>query len=102
MGSNPNGPCIAKPVVIPKNDTETQLIPNYHVMLHNDDKNDMYTVTRALVETFKYEMDKAMDIMLTAHNEGVAIAKTESKEHAELHMEQLQAYGLTVTIEPAE
>ena len=94
--------CPSQPSVVPQNETTPQLIPNYNVMLHNDDKSDMYTVTRALVETFRYDTEKAMTIMLTAHNEGVAIAKTESKEHAELHMEQLQTYGLTVTIEPAE
>lgn len=95
-------PGAASPVVVPDTSSETRLCPQYHVMLHNDDVNDMWHVCRSLMSILSHNEEDAIEIMLKAHNEGVAVAKTESKEHAEFHQEQLQAVSLTVTIEPAE
>ena len=45
---------------------------------------------------------KATKIMLTAHKEGRAVAKSCHKELAELYEERLRTKRLTATIEPAD
>jgi len=83
-----------------KPNTTTRLMPMYRVLLHDDDVNSMDTVVRALIETFKFEIPEAAAIMMEAHESGVALCKVEPMEVAELHRDQLQAFGLTSTIEP--
>jgi ATP-dependent Clp protease adaptor protein ClpS len=79
---------------------ETRLTPLHKVLLHNDDVNEMGHVMRALNETFKFEAEKCYEIMMEAHESGVALCKIEPLEVAELHQDQLQSFGLTATIEP--
>jgi ATP-dependent Clp protease adaptor protein ClpS len=83
-------------------ETDTQLVPQYKVLLHNDDHNNILHVVTALIDTFKFEHEKAVDITLEAHEKGVAICRIEPKEYAELHCDKLRAYSLTSTIESAE
>lgn len=80
----------------------TRLAPLYRVLLHNDDVNDMGHVVRSLCEVFKLEVPQAVSLMIEAHETGVALVKVEPLEHAELHQEQMQSLGLTVTLEPEE
>ncbi len=75
-------------------------IPLYKVLLHNDDKNTMDHVIRALVNVFRFELPKCEQIMLEAHRNGVALCTIEPIEQAELHRDQLQSYSLIATIEP--
>ncbi len=75
-------------------------IPLYKVLLHNDDKNAMDHVIRALVNVFRFELPKCEQIMLEAHRNGVALCTVEPIEQAELHRDQLQSYSLIATIEP--
>jgi ATP-dependent Clp protease adaptor protein ClpS len=82
--------------------THTSLMKNYHVFLHNDDVNDMGHVIQALMQILRLDEQAAITFMLEAHNQGLALVKTEPKEAAEFHQEQLQAASLTSTIEPAE
>jgi len=79
---------------------DVKLLPMYKVLLHNDDKNSMDFVVRAIVEVFKFEIQYAINMMLEAHTGGVVLCKVEPLEVAELHQEQLQSFGLTATIEP--
>ena len=79
---------------------QTRLIPMYKLILHNDDVNDMVSVTLALRQVLGLAMDAAYELMLTAHTQGLALAAVEPLEHAELHAEQLRATLLIVTIEP--
>ena len=78
---------------------ETKLSPMYHVILHNDDVNDMLHVAAALLQVLGMEEQEAISQMLEAHEQGSVIVRTEPQEHAEFHQEQLQAFSLTVTIE---
>ena len=82
--------------------TDTGLVPMYKVLLHNDDKNSFQHVMMAVAQVFNYEFEKTYKIVMEAHETGVALAKVEPLEHAEMHKEQLQAFSLTATIEPAE
>ncbi len=75
-------------------------IPLYKVLLHNDDKNTMDHVIRALVNVFRFELAKCEQIMLEAHRNGVALCTIEPVEQAELHRDQLHSYSLIATIEP--
>jgi ATP-dependent Clp protease adaptor protein ClpS len=91
---------MATTVIEPTISNDVRLMPMYKVLLHNDDKNAMDFVVSAIVEVFKYEIEKAVNLMLEAHKGGVVLCKTEPLETAELHQEQLQSFGLTATIEP--
>ena len=81
---------------------QTRLAPMWRVLLHNDDVNDMFHVTRTLMRVFGFPSGKAVSIMMEAHHQGVALCAVEYLEHAEFHRDQLQAYSLTVTIEPED
>jgi ATP-dependent Clp protease adaptor protein ClpS len=79
----------------------SKLLPPYHVILFNDDYNDMLYVVAVLLRTIiRLTHREAEQIMLTAHLTGSAIVVTCPKETAEHYQEQLLNYGLTATIEP--
>lgn len=90
------------PHLTPDTVQQTRLMPMYRVLLHNDDVNDMEHVVYSLHCVFGCPMQEAISIMLEAHTAGVALCRVEPLERAELHMEQLQSYGLSATIEPEE
>lgn len=77
----------------------TAYIPPYKVLLHNDDVNSMEHVVRALMQVFKFEQRRCEQIMLEAHESGVALCTVEPLEQAELHRDQLQSFSLVATIE---
>lgn len=79
---------------------KVKLVPMYKCLLHNDDYNDMDNVVMALQDVFKFEVAKAISVMMEAHNNGVALCVIEPMEHAEFHSSCLKSYGLTSTIEP--
>lgn len=85
-----------------RTDTNTRTMPLWKCMIHNDDHNDMNHVVRSLCEVFRFEIPEAAAIMLEAHETGCALCKIEPKEAAEFHRDQLQAFGLSSTIEPDE
>lgn len=96
-------PMVAEPVT----ETGTSLCPMYKVLLHNDDKTPMDLVIEVLLTIFRLDMSKAMDIMLEAHEAGVALIVVEPLERAEFHAEQVtslargRGFPLTVTYEKA-
>lgn len=79
-----------------------KLLPPYHVILHNDDVNEMTYVVRALLRCVPgLTPERATAIMLEAHNHGRAIVITCPLELAELYRDRLESCGLTATVEPA-
>ena len=78
------------------------MLPPWKVLLHNDDKNDVFYVVETIVELTPLNEQDAKLRMLEAHETGVALLLTTHKERAELYKDQFQTKGLTVTIEPAE
>lgn len=76
-------------------------LPLYRVILHNDN-NTMVYVVMVLQECFSLPEADAVGIMLTAHTEGSAVVVIEPLERAQFHSGQLQTYGLTASIEPAQ
>ena len=76
--------------------------PPYNVILHNS-LHPMTWVVYVLKKSIpSLNLKKATKIMLTAHSEGRAVAKSCHKELAELYEERLRAGRLTATIEPAD
>jgi ATP-dependent Clp protease adaptor protein ClpS len=83
--------------------TARRLAPRYRVLLHNDDFNSMEFVVQVLLQTVpQLTQPQAVNIMMEAHNSGMALVITCEKEHAEFYAETFQNHGLISSIEPAE
>ncbi len=86
-----------------KSSTVRKLAPRYRVLLHNDDYNPMEYVVQVLMTTVpSLTQPQAVDIMMEAHTNGLALVITCAQEHAEFYSETLKNHGLTSTIEPDE
>jgi ATP-dependent Clp protease adaptor protein ClpS len=87
-------------------ETETELEPLYRVLIHNDNVTPMDYVVHILKTIFYLAIDRAADIMLTAHVYGSAYVQTLAKSEAEkrirrAHFEANNAgYPLKFTMEP--
>lgn len=104
------------------NQPDVQVIPNltfklverdelekpYRVIIENDDVTPMDFVVITLRVFFGLDFDAAMDVMLTAHNEGRALVATlpfeEAKERVynAHHAAREAGYPLTFYLEPDE
>jgi ATP-dependent Clp protease adaptor protein ClpS len=78
------------------------LLPQWKVLLHNDDKNSIEFVVVTVMELCALPQQAAIMRTLEAHKTGVALLLITHKERAELYKEQFMSKGLTVTIEPAD
>lgn len=75
--------------------------PRYRVLLHNDDFNSMEHVVQTLMQTVAgLTQPQAINIMMEAHTNGLALVITCVQEHAEFYCETLRSHGLSSTIEP--
>ena len=75
--------------------------PRYRVLLHNDDVNSMEHVVQTLMKTVGgMTQPQAVNIMMEAHMNGLALVITCALEHAEFYCQTLKSHGLTSTIEP--
>lgn len=92
---------IEKPSV--SNSTIRKPAPRYRVMLHNDDYNTMEHVVQTLMQTVGgMTQAQAVNIMMEAHTNGIALVITCALEPAEFYCETLRSHGLSSTIEPDE
>ena len=88
---------------IEKPSTARKLAPNYRVLLHNDDFNAMEHVVEVLTTSIpNMSAPYAINIMMEAHQYGMALVITCAQEHAEHYSEVLKSHGLTSKIEPAD
>ena len=78
------------------------LMPQWKVLLHNDDVNSPDYVVVAITTLTPLNEQEATVRMNEADKTGLALLLTTHKERAELYQEQFTSKGLTVTIEPAE
>jgi ATP-dependent Clp protease adaptor protein ClpS len=79
-----------------------ETLPPYVVVLHNDDVNSMDHVVIALVQSVpELTVEQAVEVMLTAHEDGRADVIACPLERAELYRDRLEAHGLTATIRRA-
>lgn len=79
-----------------------RLLPQYRVILHNDDKNTFEHVIKTILALTTLNEQDAIQRTLEAHKSGCALLLITHKERAELYQEQFKSASLTVTIEPAE
>jgi ATP-dependent Clp protease adaptor protein ClpS len=85
---------------IERTETVTRTMPMHRLLLHNDDHNSCEHVLKSLVEVFKFDHQKAMTIMMEAHETDVALILVTTLERCELYHDQMQALGITTSIEP--
>lgn len=85
-----------------KTHSEGLVLPPYHVVLHNDDHNGMDHVVHALLASVpELAPERAIEVMLEAHNQGRALVIVCPLERAELYRDRLESHGLTATIDRA-
>jgi len=88
--------------VTPELDEELlrKLLPPYKVIIHNDDHTPMEVVIIALLKSVpSLNAAAAVNIMMTAHNEGTAVVIACPKETAELYQSRILSYKINCTIE---
>ena len=79
-----------------------KMLPQWKVLLHNDDVNTPQHVVKSIVELTHLPEQDAELRMKEADKTGVALILVTHKERAELFRDQFQSKSLTVSIEPAE
>ena len=79
-----------------------KMLPQWKVLLHNDDVNTHQHVVKSIVELTHLSEQDATVRTEEADKTGVALILITHKERAELYQEQFTSKGLVVTIEPAE
>lgn len=67
--------------------------PQYRVVLLNDDYTPMDFVVDVLQRFFRHPRERAVQIMLTVHTQGRAVAGTYPAEIAETKVAQVNAYA---------
>ena len=75
-------------------------LPQWKVLLHNDDLNEIGYVVETIIEIVAVNPIQALLQTLEAHKSGLALLLTTHRERAELLCEQFASKRLTVTIEP--
>lgn len=75
---------------------------NWNVIVWNDPINLMSYVVFVFMRVLGFTREKATKHMLEVHRRGKSVVTTETREKAELYQQQIQSFGLSVTIEPAE
>lgn len=90
------------PTAVPDADVESawalQHQPPYHVILLNDDDHSYQYVVVMLKELFGHPVEKGFQLAKTVDETGRAIVLTTTREHAELKVDQIHAYGPDPTI----
>ena len=69
------------------------------VVVWNDPINTMTYVTYVFEKVLKMSRPVAERHMMEVHTKGKSLVATETREHAELFVHQLQSFGLSATME---
>lgn len=77
-------------------------MPQYRVLLHNDDYIEAEYVVKTLKELLAFDETRAIIVMVEADETEVALVLVTHKERAELIEEQFRSKGLKITIEPED
>ena len=79
-----------------------RLLPQFKVILHNDDKNDVDYVVETIMMLCSMNLQDAFARTQEADTTGCSLLLITHRERAELYVDQFQSRSLTVTMEPAE
>ena len=77
---------------LPREETRTRRLPPYNVILLNDEHHSMDFVVEVLCKVLGCPLERAVQLMIEAHESGRAIIWTGPKEVAELKQEQVQTF----------
>ena len=72
---------------------------NWNVIVWNDPVNLMSYVVHVFMRVLGFNKEKATKHMMQVHQQGRSLVATETRERAEFYHQQIQAFGLNVTIE---
>jgi ATP-dependent Clp protease adaptor protein ClpS len=75
-------------------------LPQYKVVLHADNTNELMFVVRNIMELTRFPRAEATHKMWEAHHCGRSVLLRTYRERAELYAEQFASRGLNVSIEP--
>ena len=90
---------VPRPIEITEDKVEAAFAKNWNVIVWNDPVNLMTYVVFVFMKVLAFPQEKATEHMLQVHRLGKSLVATETREKAELYHQQLQAHGLTVTME---
>lgn len=90
------------PVETTSEKVEEAFEKSWNVIVWNDPVNLMTYVVFVFMRVLAFNKEKATKHMLQVHQQGKSIVATETREKAEFFHQQLQAHGLSVTLEPNE
>jgi ATP-dependent Clp protease adaptor protein ClpS len=94
---SPDVETAALPEVIKKKDTKKKKkplrIPQYHVVLLDDNEHTYDYVIEMLVQIFRHSRATAFQMACEVDTMGRVIVETTTKERAELKRDQIHAYG---------
>ncbi len=99
MGTTETAPNVIEST---KEKVEEAFAKGWNVIVWNDPINLMTYVVFVFMKVLGFNKQKATKHMLQVHHQGKSIVATETREKAEFYHQQIQAYGLTVTLEQAE
>ena len=92
--------------IIEETEAETELEPLFRILIHNDHVTPMDFVVQTLKTIFYLANDRALEVMLTAHINGIAYVQTVARSEAEERVQKahfaasLEGYPLAFSIEP--
>jgi ATP-dependent Clp protease adaptor protein ClpS len=82
------------------NPTKPRPLPQWKVLVHNDDVNTYEHVIRSFMDILRMEVTAAMVKTTEVDRTGAAVVCVTHREHAELIQGQLHSKSLTASIEP--
>ena len=91
----------------PDSDTRKALIPQYNIIMWNDEVTTMEFVVRILINMFQKDYPTAESLMFEIHSNGMANVATMPLEQAEFKVDQvhmaasMEEFPFVCTIEPA-
>ena len=87
------------PLLLPEQDTETDLDSPWNVVVMNDPVNLMNYVVFVFEKIFGYSKEKSTQHMMEVHEQGKSILWTGDFEKAEAYVYSLQQWQLTAVLE---
>ncbi|HPA20210.1 MAG TPA: ATP-dependent Clp protease adapter ClpS [Verrucomicrobiae bacterium] len=102
MAKRPTPGVVETPVGTPDMKVREAFAKGWAVIVWNDPVNLMSYVVFVFMKILGFTKEQATKHMLEVHNRGKSCVAIETREKAELYHQQIQAHGLTVTIQPVD
>lgn len=93
---------VETPVKDPEAGVREAFSKGWSVIVWNDPVNLMSYVVFVFMKVLAFTKEQATKHMLDVHHKGKSCVAVETREKAEFYHQQIQAYGLIVTIQPVD